>query len=402
MINDYFNFAFNNLKRRKLRAWLTVLGIIIGISAVVSLISIGQGFQKAIDDQFQSMGVDKIIITPGGTFYGLGESVTALTDKDLNAIRKVRGVNAITETIYKLGKVKYDNEVKYTWIMGMPQDEYKSIIESIQNMKVVEGRDLEKTDTYKAVIGIRIFEGNFFDKAVNIRDKLEIEGVDFKVIGRLATFGNPQDDTNILIPLETAREVFNEPTDIDMIFVQAEKNIDTSKVAESISKELRSLRNVEKGEEDFSIQTYEDLKKSFSTIFLIVQIVVISIAGISIVVGGIGIMNTMYTSVLERTREIGIMKAIGAKNGIVATIFMIESGLLGLVGGAIGVSIGIGISKLVELLAAQLGTNVLKASLSPWLIFGALMFSFVVGMTAGTLPAMQASKLKPAEALRYE
>ena len=161
MINDYFNFAFNNLKRRKLRAWLTVLGIIIGISAVVSLISIGQGFQKAIDDQFQSMGVDKIIITPGGTFYGLGESVTALTDKDLNAIRKVRGVNAITETIYKLGKVKYDNEVKYTWIMGMPQDEYKSIIESIQNMKVVEGRDLEKTDTYKAVIGIRIFEGNF-------------------------------------------------------------------------------------------------------------------------------------------------------------------------------------------------------------------------------------------------
>ena len=129
----------------------------------------------------------------------------------------------------------------------------------------------------------------------------------------------------------------------------------------------------------------------------------VGIAAISLLVGGIGIMNTMYTSVLERTREIGTMKAVGAKNSDILFLFLFESGLLGLVGGAIGVGIGLGLGKTAEYIATvQLGTNLLQASTDSWLIFGALLFSFIIGALSGVLPAMQASKLKPVDALRYE
>ncbi len=151
------------------------------------------------------------------------------------------------------------------------------------------------------------------------------------------------------------------------------------------------------------VQTFEQVMKSFQTIFGMVQAVVIGIVAISLLVGGIGITNTMYTSVLERTRDIGIMKAVGARNSDILKLFMIESGMLGLVGGAVGIMIGVGLSKAVEITISKLYNFVyLKASFPWYLILGALAFSFLVGSISGVMPARQAAKMKPVDALRYE
>ena len=174
-------------------------------------------------------------------------------------------------------------------------------------------------------------------------------------------------------------------------------------VAEDIEEALRDERDERIGQETFSVQSFSQLLETFTDIFAVVQAVLIGIAAISLIVGGIGIMNTMYTSVLERTKEIGIMKAVGARNRDIFLIFLIESGLLGLVGGIIGILLGIGIGKGVEYLAAsQLGTPFLQAIFGFPLILSALAFSFIIGAASGVLPAMQAARLKPADALRYE
>jgi len=166
---------------------------------------------------------------------------------------------------------------------------------------------------------------------------------------------------------------------------------------------LRRSRGLKEGNEDFEVSTTEELMKAFNTLLNIVQGVLVGIALISLVVGGIGIMNTMYTAVLERTKEIGILKAVGAQNRDILSLFLVESGILGLAGGAIGVLLGMGFSKLVELVATMaLQTKLLQAYFPWYLTLGSLAFSFLVGTVSGILPAYQASRQKPVDALRYE
>jgi len=398
---DYFKFAFKNLRTRKTRTWLTMLGIFIGIAAVVSLISLGQGLQAAINEQFEMMGTDKIMVTPGGGFFGIGAGAE-LTKDDMEVVKDVRDVEAVTEMLYKIAKVEFNDEIKYTFVTGIPLDENKKIIDDMQGFGIEIGRDLEEGDKYKAHITYLINRGEFFEEPVTTKDKILIEDQEFRVIGSYARIGNPQDDSSVMIPIETARELFDEPDKVDVVMVQVRDGADPDEVAEDIKEELRDYRDVEEDEEDFSVITYLDIIDIFNSIFGIVQLVVIGIAAISLIVGGIGIMNTMYTAVLERTNEIGVMKAIGGKNSDVLLIFLLESGTLGLAGGVIGVGLGIGFSKLVELVAVATGNDLLKAYFPWYLIVGALAFSFIVGTLSGILPARKAANLKPVDALRYE
>ncbi|MCK4491202.1 MAG: ABC transporter permease, partial [Candidatus Altiarchaeales archaeon] len=187
------------------------------------------------------------------------------------------------------------------------------------------------------------------------------------------------------------------------IMARAKPNYDPEKVAEKIKEKLRKDRGLEKGEEDFMVLTMEQMKEAVGIVLDATQAVVVGIAFISLFVGGVGILNTMYTSVLERTKEIGVMKAVGARNSDIMLLFLIESGTVGLVGGLIGCLIGASISKGLEYIAVtQLDQTLIQASITPELIIGALLFSFIVGCISGVLPARQASKLKPVDALRYE
>lgn len=403
-MRDYFSLAFNNLKRRRLRSWLTMIGIFIGVASVVALISLGQGLQNTIKEQFEILGTDKLIVMPGGKGGMPLASAEKLTSKDLEIIRQTKGVDVATEMIYSIVLIESRGEAKQTMIIGLSTDESSSVLKDMEGFEAEKGRDLREKDKEKIIIGHLISKDNgFFEKGVGLRDKILIRGKEFKVVGIMSKIGNPQDDTQVYIPIEIARELFEKEDEIDSIYVKVKSNFQPIDVAEEIKKELRDFRDEEKGQETFSVQTFEQLLETFSNIFGIVQVVLVGIAGISLFVGGIGIMNTMYTSVLERTKEIGTMKAMGAKDSDILYIFLFESGLLGLVGGGIGILIGIGLGKGAEYLAGMaFRTDMLKAVFPWYLITGTLLFSFLIGMISGVLPALQAAKLKPADALRYE
>jgi putative ABC transport system permease protein len=270
---------------------------------------------------------------------------------------------------------------------------------------VIDGRQLQSGDKYTVTIGMRLYSGEkdmIFKKAVNLRDKLEVEGQDFKVVGKMAKVGNPEDDSQIYIPLDTLIDLYGGEKEYGMIYAQVSDASQAEQIAEDIKKDLRRSRDVEEGQEDFSVQTTTQFLEAFSTILNIVQAVLIGLAAISITVGGVGIMNTMYTSVLERTKEIGVMKAIGARKRDMTTIFLVEAGMLGLLGGIVGTAVGIFLSKIVEFVAFSAGYSILKIEFSPWIIIGSILFSFAVGAISGVLPALRAAKLSPVEALRYE
>jgi len=403
MIKDYFRLAYQSAKKRKLRSWLTMLGIFIGIAAVVALISLSQGLKTAIAEQFAQLGSDKIIVQGASSGFGPpGTGVEVpLTKKDKDIIEKVKGVEIAVGRLVRSVKTEFNDQVKYSYAASLPEDdEGVDLAIEANNYKIGQGRLLKKDDKYKVMIG-HDFAKDFFDKSLQLRDKIIIEDHEFIVVGILKKSGNPQQDSTLVIPEAAFREILDIKETYDIIPAQISSGENIDLVTERVEKALRKHRDVEEGKEDFTIETPESLLATLNTILMIVQGVLVGIAAISLLVGGIGIMNTMYTAVLERTKEIGIMKATGAKNSQILSLFLIESGFLGFFGGLIGVILGFSISKTVEIIAFQVyGSYLIQADFNPTLLIGALSFAFIVGALSGILPAKQASKLKPVDALR--
>ncbi len=405
MLRDYFFLAFRNLRKRGMRSWLTMIGIFIGIAAVVSLISLSEGMRGAILTQFTDLGTDKLIIQAEGVTFGPpGSGVSEkLKENDLDAVKRISGIRAVAGRLVRVAKTEYKDEVTYSYAASVPQGESRKIIIETDNLgDIEEGRFLKKEDAYKVVLGYNFGYENVFEKNVRVGDSIDINGVKFEVVGILEKQGSFTTDGAMMINEEPMKDVLEIGDELDLIAVQVISEKDTDKIAGDIEKALRKTRDVKEGKEDFTIETPEDTIASLNSILSIVQVVIVGIAGISLLVGGIGIMNTMYTSVIERTREIGIMKATGAKNNMIFGLFLIESGMLGMAGGGIGIVIGFIFAKVVEVVGSTfLGADILRAHFPLWLIIGALGFSFVVGTVAGTFPAMQASNLKPVDALRF-
>src|SRR3989338_6407301 len=387
MIKDYTLLAWRNLRKRKLRSWLTAVGIIISIATIFVLISLSIGLQSAVEEQFRMLGTDKFFVQAKGQLGAPGTGCAVeLTLEDVNAIKKVRGVKEVTYFVAGNAKVKHNGQVIYTMAMGLDLKTSGMFLES-GNMKAIEGRTLSEGDEKSVEIGYDYKYGKVFDKLVNIGDTLLINEAPFRVRGIMSRVGNPQDDRQIYMPEADALNVFNISKRVDAITVQINQGEDIRKVAELVDKNLENARNVNKKTKDYDIFTPEELLGTFGNILNIITAFLSGIAAFSLIVGGIGIMNTMYTSVLERTKEIGIMKAVGAKNSDILIIFLIESGLLGVCGGIIGVILGIGLSKGVEIITAQaFGTSLIKADVSLIIILGALAFSFIVGVLSGLLP----------------
>jgi len=404
MIRDYFILAQRNLRKRKLRTWLTMMGIFIAIATIFMLVSLSLGLQGAVEEQFKILGTDKLFIIPSTGFLGPPGSVggVILTEDDVNTVKKVRGVADYSYVTIGNAEVEFGRETKFFMVIGLPLENVDVFTES-GAWGAEDGLDLEEGDSGKVVLGNLFKTGNIFKKPVEAGNRLTINNEKFKVKGIATPIGNPGDDSAILMPLEDVRRLFKIPERVDQIIVKVDDGADVFEVAERIEKELRKDRGVTEDTQDFDIFTPESLFESFQTILNIITIFLAGVAGISLLVGGIGIANTMYTSVLERTREIGVMKAIGAKNSDVFTIFFIESGLLGLVGAGVGVILGLSISKGIEYIAVNsLNTNLLQAAVPTYLVAGLLAFGFIIGAVSGTIPALQASKTNVVDALRYE
>jgi len=404
MINDYFILAVRNLRKRGLRSWLTMLGIFISIATIFILISLSLGLQEAVKEQFKTLGTDKFFIQPKTGFMGAPGSIEAviLTEKDVEKISKIRGVKDYSYFTAGNAKVEYKEQTRYFLIWGIPA-EHQDIYFEIGSFEIEDGRSLKKDDKNSLVIGNLFKTGPVFTKQVNIGDKITINGQDCKVQGIMSLIGNPDDDRALMMEMNSFRELFDIPEKVDFIMIQIEEGENILEVAERTEKTLLKSRGLTEKTQDFDILTPEDLLESFQNILIIITVFLAGIAAISLLVGAIGIANTMYTSVIERTKEIGIMKAIGAQDKDILWIFLIESGLLGVVGGVIGVILGIGVSKIIEYTIINLyNTTLLQAATPLFLIIGCIVFGFLIGAVSGTLPAFQASKTNVADALRYE
>ncbi len=405
MRRELIQYAWSNIMHRKMRSFLTVLSILIGIAAIFALMSFGQGLSGYIEESFAETGLDKLMVQPKG-FAPPGHSGTLFTDDDIDGIRHVVGVREVAPWLFRAAEVKQSEHDKprIVYVIGMSTErEQQRLLEEQLTVDILQGRKLQKGDDSKAVLGYNYqFDNKVFKKGVKLRDKIIINSEHFKVIGFYEQVGNSEDDKNIYLTQDAAEELFGVKGAYEYLSVRVEPGFDPAAIVPKVEKALRKSRDVDEGKEDFFVQTYEELLEVFGTIVGVLNGVLILIALISVVVSAINIANTMYTAVLERTKEIGIMKAIGSKNNAVLFIFLIESGMLGIIGGAIGVAVGAVISSAAGNIAAAAGWPILQPLFPWWLIAGCLMFAFIVGMASGALPAIQAARQKPVDALRYE
>lgn len=405
MIKDALKYSLSNLWNRKTRSFLTVISILIGVTAIVTLSSFGLGIRSFMEDMGKQMGTDKIMIMPKDYMTALGGSNVVFTQDDLDFLKKIKGVGEITGMLFSFSKVKFkDYKEIYPAVSGMSTDtkEKRLVEELFVGFGLEKGRALKKGDVLKATLGYNyLIPNKVFKKPVSVGDKIEINDIEVDVVGFYEEIGNPADDINVYLSLEGYKEIF-EKEDYFYVLLRSAPDQNPTELADKIKEKFRKFRGQEKGEEDFFAQTYEQMMETFNNILNILVGILVLIALVSVVVAAVNMMNTMHTSVLERTKEIGIMKAVGAKNSDIALIFLIESGLIGLVGGILGVAVGGVFSKLAEFGASAAGYGMIKAAFPLYLILGSLLFSFVVGVLSGTIPALRAAKLKPVEALRYE
>ncbi|MBW3003925.1 ABC transporter permease, partial [Candidatus Woesearchaeota archaeon] len=355
------------------------------------LVSATQGLQNYVEYQFERMGTNRIMVMPSS--FDFSGSFEGLTEDDVSAMDAVPGLERISPFMYERVKIEYKKQAEVTGLMAWPSDQSIEIYEDY-GLSFVSGKPFE-TDGSHVVLGYRAAK-DLFDKELRVNNRIDIEGSNFKIVGILEEVGNPEDDNVIYMPLETARELLDEPDAVAFIDVKLTEGADVNQAVARIKRELERRRD----EKSFQVLTAEQLLEQFGEILGVIQAVLVAVGGISLIVGAVGIANSMYTSVLQRRKEIGIMKSIGARNKDVVLLFLVESGLLGLVGGVFGVIIGALIANLVGVVAANAGYAVFRIEIGASILLFGISFATLVGMLAGALPAKSAAKLNPVDALR--
>ena len=397
--------ALMSIFAHRLRSFLTTLGIIIGVASVIAVVSVTQGMSAFIGDTFASLGTNSLTIQSYTPFEDQMKGIRArLTPEDLELIeQRAEGIASITPILYanRSSQVKYGSQTAFSQIMGTTYA-YQDVSQSYTQ----EGRFLAQSDNTTrrriAIIGEDVRE-NLSLPENPINEYFELGGEWFKIVGLLEPRGDimgmSQDDI-VLVPYSTMVSIQGNQARTD---VQIQLSLSESAEVEDVSSQLTNLlRNAHDlssdEDDDFRIQTAEQLMEEFNQIIGMVTIVIGGIVGISLLVGGIGIMNIMLVSVTERTREIGICKAIGAKRHHILMQFLIEALLLSLLGGMIGLAAGFGLGTLI----ATSIPGFPPATIPFWSIALALGFSGFVGVLFGILPAAKAANLDPIDALRYE
>jgi len=405
-INEYFKIALRNLRTRSLRSWLTILGIVIGIFLIISLLSLSQGVKEAINQQMEAMGGDMIMVMPGSEENIMGMMVggEVLEKQDIAAVEKTKGVKDVLIMSYRGIVARYKEEAKMVFLTGLPWDESLELLERYQGWDLFDG-EWPVSGKKEVAVG-KQWAIDVFGTKVKVGQEITMKGRKFKIAGILNSLGNKSDDSNIYLDIGLYQDLTGEKKGSARVaMVMIEEGLTPDDVAEDIKKSLQKTRKRIAGENttDFAVITSEKMIGVTNSILGIIQSAIVLFASIAILVGGIGITNTMFTSIRERTREIGTMKAIGAKNSAVLIIFLTEAGIIGLIGGAGGIILGIICAKIVELYTQSNPVFYFSISVSPSLVLFGLVFSVLTGCIAGFFPARKAARLKPVEALRrYE
>lgn len=406
MLLDYLKLGIANIGQRRLRSWLTMIGIFIGVALVVALLSLGQGMQDAIVGQFSSLGADTLTVQAAGGGFGPPGSYQSVSigEDDLKVIKRTPGVESGFGRLIESVRTEVNDQIDFGYLVSLPNDPKDLALATTipTKLEMETGRMLKSSDTSKVILGNSLSTKDVLGKKLLVGDRVSINGKNFDVVGVLEKTGNPQLDIVMWATEDAVKDVTGVGDKYGLIVAKIESGEDVNVVKERVEKALRKERDVELGKEDFIVESSQEVIDSLNSVIGAVKWFLVGIAFISLLVGSVGITNTMYTAVMERTREIGIMKAIGATNANVLTLFLIESGFIGMMGGLIGIALGAGLALGVAALAqASLGSTLIQAHLSFALLFSALAGSFLVGSVAGLTPAMQAAKMKPVEALQY-
>ena len=396
--------AFRALARNKLRSLLTALGIIIGVACVVAVVGIGEGARIQSEDRLKSLGTNFLMVMPGtitssGARAGLGSS-SKLSEDDVDAIRReVPSVSYISASIRTVGQVIYGNQNWSTSIQGAQVD-----WPLVRSWNLASGQFFTDQDDHAAtkvcVLGQTVVT-NLFGDENPVGKMIRIKNIPFRVTGVLeskggSTQGADQDDL-VVAPYETVRKKIMGTTAVGQILVSAASDELVTRAQEELSALLRQRHRITKAaDDDFIIRSQTEMIQQAEAQSHTMSALLWSIAGVSLLVGGIGIMNIMLVSVTERTREIGVRMAIGARGRDIQAQFLVEALALSLTGGAAGIAVGLGIQRIVARFAGW------PVAVQPSAITLAFLFSALIGVTFGFYPALKASRLDPIEALRYE
>jgi putative ABC transport system permease protein len=406
LISDLFEETFFAVFANKARSGLTILGIVIGIGSVIAMISIGQGTQASIEERIQSIGSNLLMIYPGAQFTSGGHvstgygSAQTLTQEDADAIKEeIIFIEAVAPEISNKYQITARGTNTNTSVVGTVFS-YLHVRNIEIDMGVFISEQNVKSLSKVAVLGPTARDDLFGEDSNPVGQKIRINRVDFTVIGITETKGGTgfgSQDNIIFIPISTAQRFLSGDDYVSSINIQVQDEEFMTVVQEEVTSLLLVRHNISDPQSaDFSIMNQADILETMSAVTSAFTIFLGAIAGISLIVGGIGIMNMMLTTVTERTREIGLRKAIGAKNKDISRQFLIEAVMLTFIGGIIGIIIGwlvsFGISKFADI----------TTSVSTWSIVLAFGVSALIGIGFGYYPAKRAAELNPIEALRYE
>jgi len=412
--STYLKLAANILVHSKIRSWLTIIGIVIGVGSVVTIMSLSDSMAADMEDRFADMDLTLIQVTPGYTRAmssmgggppGGGPGGTSsssddaeLTDKDIMAIKLVENIDYIYGQISGGGlEVYFMGQTADLSVTGVDPQVWQYTV----TYELESGRLLDATDNNAVVIGYGIAH-DMFDEEVGLNRVLTIEGKSYRVVGILA---EGESNNAIIMPIDSAVDIIEdaEPDVYDTIIVKADDVENVETVVDAVEEKLMISRHImDEDDRDFSVSDSLSQAESASEMMESMTLFLGAIAGVSLVVGSVGIANTMFTSVMEKTKEIGTMKAIGAKNRDILMIFLVNSALVGFVGGVLGILLSLVLTSLMPYLGISMMRSSMGSTIAPDLMLMGISIAVFIGVLSGVIPAYNASKMKPVDALRYE
>lgn len=406
MLIDNFKISIKNIKERKSRVALTLIGIAIGIMAIVALMSIGEGMQSAVTSELSSLS-DTIIVTTGSVDVNpmgggfSGNEGTFFTQRDIDDIRRIDGLESVNPIMFGMATIEFNGENKFVSLIGMEPESMADIF-GIDFLGLSDGEFMQNGDQNKGIVGYNV-ANEYFDTKIRVGNKIKLNDHNFYVNGIYKKQGagfSTETDDYIHLSVRDFKKVTGQEN-ISGILVKVS---DLSGI-ESIADKIEFSLNENHGSNDFAnVITMSSILESIQSVLSIISLFLVGIAAIALVVASIGIMNTMLTSVMERTHEIGIMKAIGADNFDVMVIFLTEGILISFIGGVVGTILGIVGGKVFSTLSSSsAGPGIpIEPSVSIFTISLAIGVALFVGIISSLYPARKAAKMSPIEAVRYE
>jgi len=395
-MKDSFLLVYRNMKERKTRSILTMLGITVGIAAAIAIMSISYGMQESITEQLSEMA-DTVMVTPGNPELGSWGEVGSFTERDLKDVERIGGVKEAAAMMGEMQEVEYRDEKVMVELVGIEPRDMDAVFGVTVDLE--EGRGLRENDHKTCEIGYSIAK-DYFDDEIGVNDRLTINGSKFRVIGVLEKQGGFRSnvDSQIYVTKRDAIDILD-TQDISTIFVRVRDIREAEAIADEIEERIDDNHKLD----DFtSAMAMGGAIEDLESIFGVLELFLLVIASISLIVAALGIMNTTLMSVMERTHEIGVMKAIGAKNRNILFLFLMDAGVVSGLGGVLGCIVGVIAAKIISYGIYTAFNVEITAIVEPGVLLGGVAVAVLVGILSGLYPARKASKMSPVEAVRYE